>query len=46
VDEVGPVLARIASECYAAGVELAAVTTSEPTLERVFLHLTGRALRD
>jgi hypothetical protein len=46
VDDVGPVLARVAAACAAAGVDLTAVTTTEPTLERVFLHLTGRALRD
>jgi ABC-2 type transport system ATP-binding protein len=46
VEEVGPVLARIASECAARGAELTAATTSEPTLERVFLNLTGRELRD
>jgi ABC-2 type transport system ATP-binding protein len=28
------------------GVELAGLETEEPNLERVFLHLTGRALRD
>ena len=46
VEEIGPVLARVASECAAAGVELTSATTREPTLERVFLHLTGRELRD
>ena len=46
VDDIGPVLAKVASACATAGADLASVTTSEPTLERVFLHLTGRALRD
>ena len=46
VEEIGPVLARVASECAAAGVVLKSATTREPTLERVFLHLTGRELRD
>jgi ABC-2 type transport system ATP-binding protein len=46
VDEVGPVLAKVASECAASGAELTAATTTEPTLERVFLNLTGRELRD
>ena len=46
VDEIGPVLARVATACATAGAALTAVTTTEPTLERVFLHLTGRALRD
>lgn len=36
-------LARILNE---AGVEPNALHVQEPTLERVFLHLTGRALRD
>jgi ABC-2 type transport system ATP-binding protein len=46
VEEVGPVLAKVASECAARGAELTAATTTEPTLERVFLNLTGRELRD
>ncbi|MBN9122654.1 MAG: ABC transporter ATP-binding protein [Planctomycetes bacterium] len=46
VDEIGPVLAKVASACAATGAELVSVTTREPTLERVFLHLTGRELRD
>jgi ABC-2 type transport system ATP-binding protein len=46
VAEIGPVLAKIASECAASGAELTTAATTEPTLERVFLHLTGRALRD
>ncbi len=46
VEGIGPVLARVASECAATGAGLASATTTEPTLERVFLHLTGRGLRD
>ena len=46
VDDTGPVLAKVASACAAAGADLVSATTTEPTLERVFLHLTGRALRD
>ncbi|MBX9584665.1 MAG: ABC transporter ATP-binding protein [Gemmataceae bacterium] len=46
VEDLPPVLAKVAALCAAAGVELAAVSTREPTLERVFLHLTGRGLRD
>jgi ABC-2 type transport system ATP-binding protein len=46
VDDIGPVLAKVASTCAETGAALLAATTSEPTLERVFLHLTGRALRD
>jgi hypothetical protein len=40
------VLAKVAAGCAEANAELVEATTSEPTLERVFLHLTGRGLRD
>jgi ABC-2 type transport system ATP-binding protein len=46
VTEVAPVLAAVAELCAAAGVKLTRVTAREPTLERVFLQLTGRELRD
>jgi ABC-2 type transport system ATP-binding protein len=46
VDDPAPVLARVASLCTQLGIELTQVTTREPTLERIFLHLTGRELRD
>ncbi len=46
VEDVGPVLAKAAAECAASGTELLTATTTEPTLERVFLNLTGRELRD
>ena len=46
VDDAPTVLARIARLCVEAGEELTAVSTREPTLERVFLHVTGRELRD
>ena len=46
VEGIGPVLARVAAACAASGAALLSATTSEPTLERVFLHLTGRGLRD
>jgi ABC-2 type transport system ATP-binding protein len=46
VEDIGPVLARVAAGCAACGAELVSATTTEPTLERVFLHLTGRGLRD
>ena len=46
VEEIGPALAKVAAVCTATGTELVTVNTTEPTLERVFLHLTGRALRD
>ena len=46
VDDVAHTLAKIAAMCADAGATLVAVSTHEPTLERVFLHLTGRQLRD
>ncbi len=46
VPDVGPALAAVARECAACGVTLVSATATEPTLERVFLTLTGRALRD
>ena len=46
VTDVAPALAKVAALCAAAGVGLTAVTTREPSLERVFLQLTGRELRD
>jgi ABC-2 type transport system ATP-binding protein len=46
VHDIGPVLARVASLCAEAGADLVSATTTEPTLERVFLTLTGRGLRD
>jgi ABC-2 type transport system ATP-binding protein len=44
-------IAALNSVAYASGsseepVELISLETEEPNLERVFLHLTGRALRD
>jgi ABC-2 type transport system ATP-binding protein len=38
-----PPLIQIANEC---GLEIASVEVREPDLEAVFLHMTGRALRD
>ena len=46
VHDVAPALAAVAELCAAAGVKLTGVTVREPTLERVFLQLTGRELRD
>jgi ABC-2 type transport system ATP-binding protein len=46
VEDLPSAVARVATACAAAGVELTTLTTREPTLERVFLHLTGRELRD
>jgi ABC-2 type transport system ATP-binding protein len=45
-DAIGPLLPDVAGVCRDAGVRPAAIETSEPSLERVFLHLTGRKLRD
>ncbi|MBN9524500.1 ABC transporter ATP-binding protein [bacterium] len=45
-DDIAPALARIAAACAELGAELTGVTATEPTLERVFLELTGHALRD
>lgn len=46
VPEIGPALAAVARACAACGATLVSATATEPTLERVFLTLTGRALRD
>lgn len=45
-DATGPALAGAAAAVAAAGATLATAATTEPTLERVFLALTGHALRD
>jgi ABC-2 type transport system ATP-binding protein len=44
--EVQPVLTRLLSLLNEQNVHVADLTVTEPNLERVFLHLTGRALRD
>lgn len=46
VDNANTRLAAVISCCSAAGVRITAIEISEPNLELVFLHLTGRALRD
>lgn len=43
---VGPLLPRLADTCRVHAVEPIAMEFNESTLERVFLHLTGHALRD
>ncbi len=43
---IGPLLPGLAEACRAAGVAPAAMDVNESTLEKVFLHLTGHALRD
>jgi ABC-2 type transport system ATP-binding protein len=45
-DKLGPVLPEVAGLCYQLGVKLTTLETIEPNLERVFLHLTGKTLRD
>ena len=45
-DNLAAVLPRVAALAAETGTELATLSTREPTLERVFLHLTGRELRD
>jgi ABC-2 type transport system ATP-binding protein len=44
--DVKATLVRLVAELNEAGQELVGLETEEPNLERVFLHLTGRALRD
>ena len=46
VDDSNFVLPRLFEAAVGAGVRITAVEVQEPNLEAVFLHLTGRALRD
>ncbi len=46
VDDSNLVLPRLFESATQAGVRITSVTIQEPNLEAVFLHLTGRALRD
>lgn len=46
VTDAGLVLAPVMAEMARAEVSVSAVTIDEPDLEAVFLHLTGKALRD
>jgi ABC-2 type transport system ATP-binding protein len=46
VTDAGEYLTRVLSVVTEAGVSVAGVDIDEPNLESVFLHLTGRALRD
>ena len=46
VDDAGTWIAEILGEVSGAGVSVTSVDIDEPNLESVFLHLTGRALRD
>jgi hypothetical protein len=45
-DRGGQLIAEIASLASAASVELRDVHISEPSLENLFLHHTGRSLRE
>ena len=45
-DRGGPLISAIVGSAQAAGVELHDVHISEPSLETLFLHHTGRSLRD
>lgn len=46
VDDSNLVLPRLFETVAALGARITAVNVQEPNLEAVFLHLTGRALRD
>ena len=46
VDEARSVLPRILTTVATAGSSVRSVEVVEPDLEAVFLHLTGKALRD
>jgi ABC-2 type transport system ATP-binding protein len=45
-DRGGSLIPEIASVAASAGAELSDVHISEPSLENLFLHHTGRSLRD
>jgi len=45
-DDAGRVLPRVLEAVEAAGAQVRGVELVQPNLEAVFLHLTGRALRD
>jgi len=44
--DLAPLLPKVLHQCHEAGVEPIRLELDQPSLERVFLHLTGRALRD
>ena len=46
VDRAASRLPSVLATTGAAGVSVTAVDVTEPNLEAVFLHLTGKALRD
>jgi ABC-2 type transport system ATP-binding protein len=45
-DRGGSLIPEVASVALAVGAELSDVHISEPSLENLFLHHTGRSLRD
>jgi len=45
-DRGGSLIAEVASVAAGVGAELSDVHISEPSLENLFLHHTGRSLRD
>ena len=45
-DRGGPLIGPIVNAAQAAGIELRDVHIAEPSLETLFLHHTGRSLRD
>jgi hypothetical protein len=45
-DRGGSLIAEIATVSASSGTELSDVHISEPSLENLFLHHTGRSLRD
>ncbi|HET6574693.1 MAG TPA: ABC transporter ATP-binding protein [Fimbriiglobus sp.] len=44
--DLAPALPKLLAACAEFGAEPSAIELDQPTLERVFLHLTGRGLRD
>jgi ABC-2 type transport system ATP-binding protein len=44
--DVTPALAQVFERLRARGVDLRSVSLAEPSLDDVFLHETGRSLRD
>jgi ABC-2 type transport system ATP-binding protein len=46
VGDAGAALPAVMAEAAATGTAVRSVTVQEPDLEAVFLHLTGKALRD
>ena len=46
VMDASTVMPRLFETARAAGAHITEISLAEPNLETVFLHLTGRALRD